>query len=616
LKNRKAFIERAPSYSLYLWSIRGTCAGKMTKSSRMIKCGTALLFVALFMAFVAISSASGITQEQAYSGAIEDAKIAEESEFVIKKASEVIIASETNTSEFFGGSDFELIILHTNDVHAHIDDFDVDEHGNTCDVADKTEGKCFGGVARCKTMIDQIRTDSGNVVLLDAGDQFQGTPFYNLYKGAAAQEMMNRLGYDAMAVGNHEFDDGPSTLARFIDGAHFPVLSANINASAEPALAGKIQPYIILGVDGERIGVVGYTTEDTINISSPGPNVSFTTIEAILPSVIDELEAKGINKIIALSHAGFGRDCQVASTVSGLDVIVGGHSHTLLSNTDPDAEGPYPVVVNASDGNPVLVITDFSWGKNLGRLNVTFNATGVVTTYSGNPIVLDRSVVKDQEIRARVMELAEPLEELNAHVIGSTIVDLNATNCRFAECTMGNLITDAMLWKTQNGGTQIAIVQGGGIRASIPAGNVTTGDILTVLPFGNSISTFELSGAELVDTLEHGVSRADNPENEDTGRFPQVSGMRYTWSPTQPVGARIISTDICNPDGSYSSVDLNATYKVASTEFLRKGGDGYAVFVGARNAYDFGPLLSDAVQDYIAAYSPIAPQIEGRISQV
>jgi 5'-nucleotidase/UDP-sugar diphosphatase len=582
----------------------------------MIKCGTALLFVALFMAFVAISSASGITQEQAYSGAIEEAKIAEESEFVIKKASEVIIASETNTSEFFGGSDFELIILHTNDVHAHIDDFDVDEHGNTCDVADKTEGKCFGGVARCKTMIDQIRTDSGNVVLLDAGDQFQGTPFYNLYKGAAAQEMMNRLGYDAMAVGNHEFDDGPSTLARFIDGAHFPVLSANINASAEPALAGKIQPYIILGVDGERIGVVGYTTEDTINISSPGPNVSFTTIEAILPSVIDELEAKGINKIIALSHAGFGRDCQVASTVSGLDVIVGGHSHTLLSNTDPDAEGPYPVVVNASDGNPVLVITDFSWGKNLGRLNVTFNATGVVTTYSGNPIVLDRSVVKDQEIQARVMELAEPLEELNAHVIGSTIVDLNATNCRFAECTMGNLITDAMLWKTQNGGTQIAIVQGGGIRASIPAGNVTTGDILTVLPFGNSISTFELSGAELVDTLEHGVSRADNPENEDTGRFPQVSGMRYTWSPTQPVGARIISTDICNPDGSYSSVDLNATYKVASTEFLRKGGDGYAVFVGARNAYDFGPLLSDAVQDYIAAYSPIAPQIEGRISQV
>lgn len=588
----------------------------MTKSSRMIKCGTTLIFVALFVAFVAISSASGITQEQAYSAAIEDAKIAEESEFVIKKGSEVIIASATNTSEYFGGSDFELIILHTNDVHAHIDDFDVDEHGNRCDVADKAEGKCFGGVARRKTMIDQIRNDSGNVVLLDAGDQFQGTLFYNLYKGAAAQEMMNRLGYDAMAVGNHEFDDGPSTLARFIDGANFPVLSANINASAEPALAGKILPYTILVVDGERIGVLGYTTEDTANSSSPGPNVTFNTIEAILPPIIAELDAMGINKIIGLSHAGFDRDCQVASTVSGLDVIVGGHSHTPLSNTDPDAAGPYPVVVNASDGNPVLVITDFSWGKNLGRLDVTFNATGVVTNYSGNPILLDGHVVKDPEIQARVTELAEPLEELKAQVIGSTMVDLNATNCRFEECTMGDLITDAMLWKTQNEGTQIAIVQGGGIRASIPAGNVTVGDILTVLPFGNLISTFELSGAEIVDALEHGVSRADNPANEGTGRFPQVSGMRYSWSPTQPVGARIISAEVRNPNGSYISIDLNATYKVASTGFLRKGGDGYDVFVGARNAYDFGAVLSDAVQEYITAYSPVAPQIEGRISRV
>jgi 5'-nucleotidase/UDP-sugar diphosphatase len=591
----------------------------MMKSRRMINNGTALIVVALFMLFGAMTCVCGTEEtsmEQAYMAAIEDAKIATEGEFVIKNGSEVIIASATNSSEYFKDGDFELIILHTNDVHAHIDDFDVDEHGNRCDVTDKAEGRCFGGVARRKTMIDQIRNDSGNVVLLDAGDQFQGTPFYNWYKGAAAQEMMNRLGYDAMAVGNHEFDDGPSTLARFIDGANFPVLSANINASAEPALVGKIMPYTIIEVDGERIGVVGYTTEDTVNISSPGPNVTFNTIEAILPSVIDELDVMGINKIIALSHAGFGRDCQVASTVSGLDVIVGGHSHTFLSNTDPDAAGPYPVVVNASDGNPVLVITDFSWGKNLGHLNVTFNANGVVTNYSGNPILLDRHVVKDPKIQARVMELAEPLEELNTQVIGSTMVDLNATKCRFAECTMGDLITDAMLWKTHNGGTQIAIVQGGGIRASIPAGNITVGDILTVLPFGNLISTFELSGKEIVDTLENGVSRADNPENEGTGRFPQVSGMRYSWSPTLPFGARIISTEVRNPDGSYIAIDLNATYKVASTGFLRKGGDGYAVFVGARNAYDFGPLLSDTVQEYIIAFSPVAPYIEGRILQV
>ena len=180
---------------------------------------------------------------------------------------------------------------------------------------------------------------------------------------------------------------------------------------------------------------------------------------------------------------------------------------------------------------------------------------------------------------------------------------------------MGNLIADAILWKTAAEGTQIAFQNGGGIRASIPAGEVTIGDVLTVLPFGNAISTFELTGQEVGQALENGVSRAENPENEGTGRFAQVSGLRYSWNPNQPVGSRIVSTEIQNADGSYSPIDLAATYKVAANDFMRNGGDDYEMFVNARNVYDFGPLLDQALAEYIAANSPVAPDLEGRITQ-
>jgi 5'-nucleotidase/UDP-sugar diphosphatase len=514
------------------------------------------------------------------------------------------------------GGEFTLTVLHTNDVHGRIDEFD--GQGNTCDEEEAAAGECFGGVARRMTMVNQVRSESPNVVLLDAGDQFQGTLFYTQYKGGAAQEMMNALGYDAMAVGNHEFDDGPGTLGSFIRGVNFPVLSANIDDSAEPELAGAIQPYTIVDVNGEQVGVIGYTTEDAAILSSPGPNVVFNNIEENVQAAVDELTAQGVNKIVAVSHAGFARDRQVAQQVTGLDVIVAGHTHTYLSNEDEDAEGPYPVVVDGPDGNPVLLVSDFTRAQYLGRLDATFDENGVVTAYEGGPILLDNSVEKDAGIQARVEALAAPVTELMNLPVGTASVDLDGerSSCRFGECTMGNLITDAMLWSTATEGTQIALTNGGGIRASIPAGEVSLGDVLTVLPFGNLISTFEVSGAELVEALENGVSRAGNPENEGTGRFAQVSGLRYSWNPNQPAGARIVSVEVLNEDGSYSPIDMNATYKVASNDFVRNGGDDYQSFVGARNAYDFGAALDEAVARYITTFGPVAPELEGRVTMV
>lgn len=513
------------------------------------------------------------------------------------------------------GGNFDLTILHTNDVHARVDQFD--GSGNTCDEEEAAANECVGGAARVKAAADAVRSEVANSILVDAGDQFQGTLFFNQYQGGEAQEMMNLLGYDAMTIGNHEFDSGPGTLGSFLRGINFPAVSANMDVSAEPELAGLIQPYAVLDVNGEKVGVVGVTTVETGILSSPGPNVVFNDAAASVQAAVDELTGQGINKIVVLSHLGYLADQDLAKAVTGVDVIVGGHSHTVLSNTAEDASGPYPTVVDASDGAPVLVVSNGSYARTLGRLNVSFDADGVVTNFSGDPIALDSSITQDETVQARVDALAAPVDSLKSQVIGSAAVDLDGerTTCRFAECTMGNLITDAMRWKTQGEGVQLAITNGGGIRASIAAGDVTVGDVLTVLPFGNLISTFELTGEQVVEALENGVSRAENPDNEGTGRFPQVSGLSYVWDPASPVGSRIKAVDVMNEDGTYQQIDLTATYKVASNDFMRGGGDGYEVFVNAANAYDFGPSLDEAVQDYIAQNSPVEAVLEQRIMQ-
>ncbi len=496
-----------------------------------------------------------------------------------------------------GGGEFSVTILHTNDVHANYE----------------------GTLARQTTLIKQIRGEEPNVLLLDAGDRFLGTLFYKLYKGEMAQWAMNLQGYDAMAVGNHEFDDGPANLARFIQGANFPVLSANLDVSADPDLAGLLKPWTVVEVGGERIGIVGLTTEDVDILSSPGPNVKVLSAVDSLRQAVRDLTDQGVNKIIVLTHLGYEVDKALASQVDGVDIIVGGHSHTCLGDVKGSA-GPYPTVVNAPSGQPVLIVQACSKLKYMGRLNVTFDANGVPTQWDGGLIkVKDENVAEDPDVAAEVAKRAEPIEQLKSEIVGETLVDLvgERSVCRFAECNMGNLITDAILWKMQDQGIQIALQNGGGIRASIPKGPISRGQILEVLPFGNTIATFELKGADLLAALENGVSRAENPENEGTGRFLQVAGLRYVWDPNKPVGQRIVKVEVRNPDGSYSPLDLNAVYKVAANDFMRRGGDDYKVLAEkAINPYDFGPPLDEAVAEYIQAFSPVAPKLEGRIARV
>lgn len=512
---------------------------------------------------------------------------------------------------------FTLTILHTNDTHSHIEQFA--GSGATCSEEQAAAGECVGGVARRATKIAELMGTATNPILVDAGDQFQGSLYYTQYRGEEAAEFMPLLGYQAMAIGNHEFDDGPANLAKFIDSVGLPVLSANIYATGDSDLAGKILPFTVLDVGGEQVGVVGLTTDTTPFSSSPGDTVAFGEYVAALEPVIAELEAQGINKIVLLSHIGYADDQTLAAALDGVDVIVGGHSHTLLSNTSEDASGPYPTVVDSPSGAPVLIVQAEAYGKYLGNLEVAFDADGVAVAWQGEPILLDASVAEDPDMLARVQALAQPLEELRTTVVGQSEVDLDGSraSCRFGECTMGNLIADAMLWATQNDGAQIAIENGGGIRASLPAGDITMGGVLEVLPFSNLAATFGLKGSDLLLALENGVSRAESPDNEGTGRFPQVAGIRFSWDGSRPAGARIVSAEVLGADGSYTPVDPDAVYQVVSNDFNRRGGDEYTVFAeNAINPYDFGAPLDQALAAYLTEFSPVNPVIEGRITRV
>lgn len=497
-------------------------------------------------------------------------------------------------------ADYSLTILHTNDFHARFEPISRFDSG--CSAESNAEGECFGGTARLITAVREARARSNNSLLVDGGDQFQGTLFYTQYKGQMAAEFMNKLGYDAMTVGNHEFDDGPEVLREFMDTVEFPVLMSNADVSGEPLLADVLMKSTVIEQGGEKIGLIGLTPEDTDDLASPGDNVIFTAPIDAVQGEVDRLEGMGVNKIIVLSHSGYSVDLAVAEATTGVDVIVGGHSNTLLSNTNDRAVGPYPTMVGDT-----AVVQAYAYGKFLGELNVTFNDAGEITEAVGEPIIMDNSVAEDSETVARIAELAAPLEEIRNRVVAeaAAAIEGDRSFCRAVECEMGNLVADAMLDRVADQGIQIAIANGGGLRASIDAGDVTMGEVLTVLPFQNTLSTFQVSGATIVAALENGVSEIE----EGAGRFPQVSGMSFTVDPAAEAGSRISDVLVGG-----TPIDLTATYGVVSNNYVRNGGDGYKMFRDAENAYDFGPDLADVTAEYLAANAPYQPYTDGRIN--
>jgi 5'-nucleotidase / UDP-sugar diphosphatase len=514
---------------------------------------------------------------------------------------------------------FNLSLMHTNDTHAYLDN-----------------------VAKRVTAIKEVRAEKPDALLLDAGDVFSGTLYFNEFKGQADLEFMNLAGYDLMTFGNHEFDlgaspEGHQALADFVKNADFPFVSSNVDFSKDmdmKALTNKriplkaknsnIYPAVIKRVNHEKIGFIGLTTEETAEISSPEGVVFKNYIESAQKAVKD-LERRGVNKIVAITHLGYDdnpaydNDLELAKYVDGIDVIVGGHSHTKLLE---------PVVStkdeNGKTKDTTVIVQASQYSEFLGTLDVQFNKKGEVVGQAGKLIEV-KTKAEDPEAAKLLKKYSSKIAELkNTPTGGETAKELTnprsegtGPSVRSNETELGNFITDGMLDKAKemNPNVSFALQNGGGIRAPINAGPITYGDVLTTLPFGNTLATMKLTGAEIKTALEHSVSQAP----KESGGFLHVSGMKFTYDSTKPAGSRVVTMEVKNADGSYTAIDAAKEYVIATNAFTAKGGDGYTVF---KTAYEQGRVtdlgLSDweNLRDYVAKLKTVDPKIEGRIVDV
>lgn len=508
-------------------------------------------------------------------------------------------------------ADFTLNILHINDFHSRFDP--ITGTDSNCDAETDAAGECFGGIARLKTIIDDTRAkyEGGNSILLSAGDNFQGSLYYTTYKSKVVSDFFNQMGFDVVATGNHEFDDGPEEFMRFIEAAEFPIIGGNFDVTRDPNLAGKIKGSIVVEIGGEKIGIIGATTEDTPEIASTA-DIEFHDVIQYVRGASEALDAAGVNKIILLSHIGYTVDLEVAAALPLVDVIVGGHSHSLLGSME-GAVGPYPTMVTNPDGIEVPVVQANQYGKYLGDIAITWDDNGVVTKAEGEPFLIDASVTANADFADQLLTLLGPIEELTSTVIGTATDKIEGARevCRVEECSMGNLLADAILDRVADQGATIAFQNGGGIRASIDAGEITIGDVLTVLPFSNTLATVQISGADVIEALENGVSDIEN----GAGRFAQVAGLKYSYTLSEPAGSRVSDVLVKGEGDSWVPIDEEATYTIVTNNYVRGGGDGYGTFAEGDNPYDFGPPLEQVVAEYIAKLGgEYTPYTDGRIT--
>ncbi len=509
-----------------------------------------------------------------------------------------------------------LRIVHFNDFHARFEP--VNKYNNFCSAEDLTEeGKCFGGAARLAQAIKNARMEAAEnnqgLLVLVGGDAFQGTLYYSTFKGEATAAVMNELTIDGWALGNHEFDDGPSVLAKFADNINFPLLMANAEIDEDSEIKGKVEPYIIKEVGGQKIGIIGLITEGTAVTSSPGEKIKFLESVKTLPPIIAELKEKGVEKIVVVSHIGFWNDVAVAKNVAGIDIIVGGHSNTLLTNDESNKKraSAYPFIAKDPEGREVPIVQAYAYTQYLGDITLTFDSNGEVTAWQGDAMPLSDKIGEDEKVKTIVASYAEPLAEIRQKVVGHTSKVINGDRafCRTVECEMGNLITDAMLNRTKEQGVTLAFQNGGGIRSSIDEGDITMEEVLTVLPFMNTLATFEIKGSDVRAALENGVSMIEEGE----GRFLQVAGMRYSFDASKPAGERVVSIEVQEGE-NWQPLDEDKTYLAVTNDYVRGGGDGFAVFKeNAENPYDFGPNLENVVVEFLADNPDYEPKLEGRI---
>lgn len=534
-----------------------------------------------------------------------------------------------------------ITLLHTNDIHSHLLPSTISKQPKQ------------GGVARIKTLINAARQHYGDdhVLLLDAGDYSQGSIFYNLWKGAEAVMWLNDFNYDAITLGNHEFDLGVQNLADRFNGVPIsiteqqystekltiPVVCANLEIAENSPLSNWVKPSIIIQKGQQRFGIIGLVTDTTRFISQVDDSIKFLPYVESVRREVKYLKAQGINKIILVSHYGYEVDKHYSKELTDIDVIVSGHDHALLATTaqltqqeistqDTDVQGEYPTIVKDAQGKNILLVSAMEWGRWLGQLHLTFNDEGEVISWTGEPLLVrgcennhcDKAIAADEHLTRKLSHYQEPLKQYQKMVIGQIGQDFTAERgqLRHQEMPIGNLLTDSILAATQKKyKADAVIINSGGIRSALNKGVLTYADLLMVLPFSNQIYIAELTGEQLIATLDHGLSHA---QGKSSGSFPQIAGMQLQYC-KQGCSHSLL------PQGRVTALKINNTpvklakkYRIALPAFLAKGGDFYSMVKAAcknttQRCYNTFDIFIDVAMAYINKNSPVMHPLQGRI---
>ncbi|MBX9690172.1 MAG: bifunctional metallophosphatase/5'-nucleotidase [Candidatus Obscuribacterales bacterium] len=491
---------------------------------------------------------------------------------------------------------FSFTILHSNDLHSHEDSF-------------LDNGKIVGGIPRIAHLIKTAKKNNKNVLAVDAGDAFQGTAYFETYKGETDIECLSKAGYDIFTIGNHDFDEGSDNLAKQLKHANFDVISCNLDVSGEPDLKERVKAHVIKELDGEKIAFVGVITPalkelapklGPVKLISPGPN----WMEPVKAEVA-KLKEEGINKIILVSHCGVDLE-KLLAEIPDVDLVIGGHSHTRLDEA---------IIVPHPDGSKTMVVQTGSYGRALGRLDLAFDKSGKLLFPDSkyHLINLSEKIFEDPELKDYVSEKAKPFAYLTKTVLSTAEARFDNRFKNYPwDSPIGDLISDALLEAGADYGATISLQNRGGIRAPLDQGQITLEKVREILPFQNKMMVATITGKTLLENLEHNLSSV---ETGTGGRFFDMAGLKYAFDPTLPLGQRVVFAFAQTKEGDYEAISADQIYRIATNDYTFNGGEGYD-FKSAKDVVDTGLRLSTVLENYLKKHKTVAPAIPNRFLRV
>ena len=550
----------------------------------------------------------------------------------------------------------ELKILHINDAHSHLKP---DSRMGLKLTGESTRVKS-GGMPAVVAKFKQLQAAGGNVLKLHAGDAVSGSLFFTLFKGEADAAFMNEVCFDAFALGNHEFNEGDTGLAKFLDflksdDCNTPVLAANIkpeigvSALAPNSATDYIQPYTVMQIDGMKIGIIGIDiVRKTKLSSSPDETTIFLDEAETAQKMVDKLSADGIDHIILLTHYGYENEIMLAQTIKGVDVVIGGDSHTLIGDFDGlglNSSGPYPTIVDGADGAPVCVATAWQYNQIVGELDLSFNDAGQIESCAGVPHMMladsfkrknadgdrvevegdDRAAIYaaieadpklslvegDADAAAVLASFNVKVEEMQSQQIGTVAENLclaripgdsrsklcasEATAERGSDISM----VVAHAFREMAKASDIAIQNGGGVRTDIAKGDLTMGDAYKLLPFANTLVEMQMTGAEIKTVLEEALDYALQPDGSD-GAYPYAAGLRWHLDISKPMGERLSGMEFKGrDDNSWMPLGMNTSYTLVTNNYVAGGRDGYLSFKTVKNDGRYVDTYLDYAQSFV-----------------